>query len=353
MKLKIEQAKLKTEYLKKIKMSLIPTRNKAFVKQLEAETQTASGILIPDNVQKKQQSGIVVAIGNYDKDEYGEVFVGDTVCFSEYAGEKVNFGNGELLVMHPGVFLSVVRDGKHQALGSNIIVEIESRYKKTETVGDIELLLDVPTKDKGEEVFFNKGERLRYSGKVVSVPTVQPKDDANNLIDAILTVGDEVYFRYMNVSDIRAYLDKKVDDYSETYTIRVPYEDVFCTVRDSKIIPVGDWVLGEPFIEGEGSMVEMPIGNSGVTNIKVEYYENTNLIKSVNMKESTHQVVARHIGSFKGKESELKCGDIVYSKVGINFENEIDGKRYFCFLQSYQADSVLGNVKCDKCICKK
>ena len=63
--------------------------------------------------------------------------------------------------------------------------------------------------------------------------------------------------------------------------------------------------------------------------------------------------MARHIGSFKGKKSELKCGDIVYSKVGINFENEINGKRYFCFLQNYQADAVLGNVKCDNCICKK
>jgi chaperonin GroES len=334
-------------------MSLTPTRNKAIIKQLEAETQTASGIFIPDNVQKKQKSGIVIAIGEYDKDEYGEILVGDIVCFSEYAGEKVNFENGELLVMHPGVFLSVIRDGKHQALGSNLIVEIESRYKKTETVGNIELLLDVPITSNGEEIFFNKGERLKYSGKVVSIPTVQPKDDANNLIDAILKTGDEIYFRYMNVSDIRAYLDKKIDDYSETYTIRVPYEDVFCTVRDSKIIPVGDWVLGEPFIEGNGVMVKMPTGNNGVTNIKVEYYENTNLIKSVNKKESTNQVVARHIGSFKGKKSELKCGDIVYSKVGINFENEINGKRYFCFLQNYQADAVLGNVKCDNCICKK
>ena len=237
---------------------MIANRNKVFVRQLEAETATASGIVIPDSVQKKQKYGTIVRIDNYDKEKYGELSIGDTVSFSQYAGEPASVEQ-DLLVMHPGIFYSKIVDGKHQAIGSFVLVELEHKYQKTQVVGGVELLLDVPVYDKGTEVFFNKGQRLKYSGKVVSVPTTRQFDEQGYEIDTIIKEGDEAYFRFMNASDDSFEIGKSVSDYSELTTIRVPYEDVFCIVRDGQISTIGEWVLGEPFIDGGGQEIQMHI----------------------------------------------------------------------------------------------
>lgn len=321
---------------------MTPGRNKIFVKQLEPETHTASGIAIPENAQKKQKYGHVVAIGDYNTLEYGELQIGDQVSFGENAGEKVLFDDEELLVMHPGVFYSVLKDGKHQAFGSVVIVELESVYKKTQSVGGVELLLDVPILKDGEQVFFNKRERLESFGTVISVPQIQPKDGHGNEIESIIKEGDKIYFRYMNVADTRAYLEKSVSDFSEKFTIRVPYEDVFCIVRDGQILPVGEWILGEAFIDGDGQDMDMPTGNGGTTTIKVTYTK-SGLVESVNDKVSINKAIVRHVGSLKNKPSVLKKGDIIFSKIGVNFENTIEGKSYYCFLESFQVDAVIGS----------
>lgn len=42
---------------------LTPLEDKIIVKQAEAETQTASGLIIPDNAKEKPQQGEVLAVG--------------------------------------------------------------------------------------------------------------------------------------------------------------------------------------------------------------------------------------------------------------------------------------------------
>ena len=44
-------------------ISLTPLEDKIIVKQAEAETQTASGLFIPDNAKEKPQQGEVLAVG--------------------------------------------------------------------------------------------------------------------------------------------------------------------------------------------------------------------------------------------------------------------------------------------------
>ena len=43
-------------------ISLTPLEDKIIVKQAEAETQTASGLFIPDNAKEKPQQGEVLAV---------------------------------------------------------------------------------------------------------------------------------------------------------------------------------------------------------------------------------------------------------------------------------------------------
>ena len=53
-------------------ISLTPLEDKIIVKQAEAETQTASGLFIPDNAKEKPQQGEVVAVGPGRRNDAGE-----------------------------------------------------------------------------------------------------------------------------------------------------------------------------------------------------------------------------------------------------------------------------------------
>jgi chaperonin GroES len=45
------------------KLNIKPLADRVLVKALEAETKTASGIIIPDSAKEKPQKGNVVAVG--------------------------------------------------------------------------------------------------------------------------------------------------------------------------------------------------------------------------------------------------------------------------------------------------
>ena len=75
-------------------ISLTPLEDKIIVKQAEAETQTASGLFIPDNAKEKPQQGEVLAVGPGRRNDAGEripvdVKVGDKVLYSKYGGTEV------------------------------------------------------------------------------------------------------------------------------------------------------------------------------------------------------------------------------------------------------------------------
>lgn len=85
-------------------IKLTPLEDKIIVKQAEAQTQTASGLYIPDNAKEKPQQGEVLAVGPGRRDDKGEripmdVKVGDKVLYSKYGGTEVHYeGEGYLIV---------------------------------------------------------------------------------------------------------------------------------------------------------------------------------------------------------------------------------------------------------------
>ena len=77
-------------------IKLTPLEDKIIVKQAEAQTQTASGLYIPDNAKEKPQQGEVLAVGPGRRDDKGEripmdVKVGDKVLYSKYGGTEVHY----------------------------------------------------------------------------------------------------------------------------------------------------------------------------------------------------------------------------------------------------------------------
>ena len=89
-------------------MALKTVLNKIIVEPVEAETQTASGISIPDSAKEKPQKGSVVATGKGKHDEPMEIKVGDSVLFGKYSGTEVNIDDKKYLVMNQSDILVVL-----------------------------------------------------------------------------------------------------------------------------------------------------------------------------------------------------------------------------------------------------
>jgi chaperonin GroES len=95
-------------------MNLKPLDDRIVVRPNEAETQTASGLVIPDTAKEKPQQGEVLAVGPGKRSETtGELIpidikVGDTVLYSKYGGTEVAVKGEDLLVLNSRDVLAVV-----------------------------------------------------------------------------------------------------------------------------------------------------------------------------------------------------------------------------------------------------
>lgn len=90
------------------KMNIKPLGARVVIKVQQAETQTKSGIYIPDSAKEKPQQGIVIAVGNGKKDEPMELKVNDKVLFGKYAGTSIELDGEDLLILNQSDVLAVI-----------------------------------------------------------------------------------------------------------------------------------------------------------------------------------------------------------------------------------------------------
>jgi chaperonin GroES len=95
------------------KAAIKPLGDRIVVQANEAETTTASGIVIPDTAKEKPQEGTVLAVGPGAFDDKGnrlpiDVKVGDVVIYSKYGGTEVKYNGEEYLVLSSRDVLAVV-----------------------------------------------------------------------------------------------------------------------------------------------------------------------------------------------------------------------------------------------------
>ena len=86
------------------KVNIKPLEDKLLVQIVEAETTTASGLVIPDTAKEKPQEGKVIAVGPGRVDDQGnrvpmDVAEGDSVIYSKYGGTEVKYGGEEYLIL--------------------------------------------------------------------------------------------------------------------------------------------------------------------------------------------------------------------------------------------------------------
>jgi chaperonin GroES len=94
-------------------MKLKPLADRVIVRQSEAETKTASGILLPDTAKEKPTKGKVVSVGPGKLDDKGKpmelgVRAGDTVYYGKYSGTDVEVSGEKFVILRESDILGVL-----------------------------------------------------------------------------------------------------------------------------------------------------------------------------------------------------------------------------------------------------
>jgi chaperonin GroES len=102
-------------------MKFRPLHDRVVVKRVDAESKTASGIIIPDTAKEKPSEGEVIAVGPGGRDEAGklvpvDVRAGDRVLFGKWSGTEVKIDGIEYLIMKESDIMGV-------------LVEVQARKK--------------------------------------------------------------------------------------------------------------------------------------------------------------------------------------------------------------------------------
>jgi len=95
-------------------LNIRPLQDRIIVKQLEEESKSAGGIIIPDTAKEKPHQGKVVAAGNGKIQENGkirklDVKAGDRILFEKFAGTTLKIEGEEYMIMREDEVLAIIR----------------------------------------------------------------------------------------------------------------------------------------------------------------------------------------------------------------------------------------------------
>ena len=91
------------------KINITPLADRVIIQQAEAETTTASGIIIPDTAQEKPQKGTVIAVGKGTKDNPMTVKAGDNILYGKYAGTELKYNESDYMIMKESDILAIIK----------------------------------------------------------------------------------------------------------------------------------------------------------------------------------------------------------------------------------------------------
>jgi len=96
-------------------MKLNPLPDRVVVRRVEADTKTASGLIIPDNVAEKPDQGIVLAVGAGKRTSEGALIPmslkeNDKVLFGKFAGQLVKVHGEEVLILSEEEIYAVIEE---------------------------------------------------------------------------------------------------------------------------------------------------------------------------------------------------------------------------------------------------
>ena len=91
-------------------MRIEPLGERVLLKVVESESQTPSGIILPETAKEKPQRGIVLAVGHSEYEEAPPIDVGDTVLFAKYTGTEIEINGERHLVIEIADLLARIKE---------------------------------------------------------------------------------------------------------------------------------------------------------------------------------------------------------------------------------------------------
>lgn len=94
-------------------LNIKPLSDNVLIKPLEAETKTASGILLPDSAKEKPQMGLVMATGPGSINDQGKLIpvnvkTGQKVMYKKWGGDEVKVKNEDWMIVKQNDILAIV-----------------------------------------------------------------------------------------------------------------------------------------------------------------------------------------------------------------------------------------------------
>jgi len=193
-----------------------------------------------------------------------------------------------------------------------ILVQVEKRFNDVFEAPDGMILFKHLLEDG------NKEQDVIIHAPVVAIPDDIPTSGFAKGIHKDVRVGDEVYFKYLSLLSEENWIPTEDGKFW-----RIPYQDVFCAVRDGDIIPIGGWVLVEPVKE------------KAVSTFLIDPFKDK-------VKNETVGIV-RHIGKPRMGMPDMQriVGEAIFFPKDCAFENEIEGTVYYCMEQKM----IYGTIK--------
>ena len=98
-----------------MKIIIRPLHDRVVIRHIEEETKTAGGIVLSGSAAERPSRGIVIAVGNGNITESGEirpldVKVGDTILFGKYIGSPIKVNDESLLIMKESEIFAILEN---------------------------------------------------------------------------------------------------------------------------------------------------------------------------------------------------------------------------------------------------
>lgn len=173
----------------------------------------------------------------------------------------------------------------------------------------------------------NETKDVNYHCEVVAIP-----EDPGGGIAPDVKVGDKAYIHFNSFLKDHNFI---ITDEGNFW--KIAYDDVFCVVRDGEIIPIGGWCLVEPELKKIETSLET----------KVVLEDGTILGEDIIEKSEISGILA-YIGTPRAEWDLMtpmpKPGDKIAFSSDDAFENEIEGKNYYCMRQ-FRINGIYGEAE--------
>ena len=91
-------------------MKVTPLADTVLVKNDKAETQTSSGIIIPEAAQEKTQTATVVEVGPGTEKVKITVKSGDRIMYDKYAGTQIKIDGEDHLILKMDDIIAIIEN---------------------------------------------------------------------------------------------------------------------------------------------------------------------------------------------------------------------------------------------------